>query len=81
MIYLDNILIYFKSYKKYWECERKMLERLYQFRFYAKLLKYFFMIQMIKFLEYIITNYEISMNSCRMKVIQTWFEIKTLCEM
>ena len=43
VIYLDDILIYFKICKKYWECVRKMLERLRQFKLYAKLSKCFFM--------------------------------------
>ena len=78
VIYLNDILIYFKTRKKHWKCVRKMLERLCQFKLYAKLSKYFFMIQMIKFLEYIISNYDVFINSRRMKVIQTWSEFKTL---
>ena len=78
VIYLHNILIYFKTRKKHWKCVRKVLERLRQFKLYAKLLKCFFMIQVIEFLEYIINNHDISMNSHRMKVIQTWFESRIL---
>ena len=37
MIYLNDILIYFKIYKKHWECVRKMFERLHSFKLYAKL--------------------------------------------
>ena len=81
VIYLDDILIYFKIRKKHWECVRKMLERLRQFKLYAKLSKCFFMTQMIEFLEYIINNHNVFMNSRKMKVIQTWFEFKTLREL
>ena len=81
VIYLDDILIYFKTREKHWKCVRKMLERLRQFKLYAKLLKCFFMTQMIEFLEYIINNYDVFMNSRRMKIIQTWFEFKTLREL
>ena len=66
VIYLNDILIYFKTRKKHWKCVRKMLERLYQFKLYAKLSKYFFIIQMIEFLEYIINNYDVFMSSRRM---------------
>ena len=69
VIYLDDILIYFKTRKKYWKYVHKMLERLYQFKLYTKLSKYSFMIQMIEFLEYIINNHEILINSHRMKII------------
>ena len=81
MIYLNDIWIYLKRHKKYWECMRKMFERLHQFKLYAKLSKYFFMIQMIEFLQYIISNHEILMNSRRIKIIQTWLEFKILCEL
>ena len=81
VIYSNIILIYFKIYEKHWECVRKMFERLRQFKLYAKLSKCFFMIQMIEFLEYIISNHDVFMNSRRMKVIQTWFEFKTLREL
>ena len=81
VIYLDDILIYFKIREKHWKCVRKMLERLRQFKLYAKLSKCFFMIQMIEFLEYIINNHDVFMNSRGMKIIQTWFEFKTLHEL
>ena len=81
MIYLDDILIYFKTREKHWKCVRKMLERLRQFKLYAKLSKCSFMTQMIEFLEYIINNHGVFMNSRRVKVIQTWFESKTLREL
>ena len=81
VIYLDDILIYFKTREKHWKCVRKMLERLRQFKLYAKLSKCSFMIQMIEFLEYIINNHDVFMNSRRVKVIQTWFEFKTLREL
>ena len=81
VIYLNDILIYFKTREKHWKCVRKMLERLRQFKLYAKLLKCFFMTQIIEFLEYIINNYNVFMNSRKVKVIQTWFELKTLREL
>ena len=81
VIYLNDILIYFKTREKHWKCVRKMFKRLRQFKLYAKLSKCFFMIQMIEFLEYIINNHNIFMNSRRIKVIQTWFEFKTLCKL
>ena len=81
VIYLNDILIYFKTREKHWKCVCKMLERLCQFKLYAKLSKYFFMIQMIEFFEYIINNHNVFMNSRRIKVIQTWFEFKILHEL
>ena len=81
IIYLENILIYFKTHEKHWKCVRKILERLRQFKLYTKLSKCFFMTQMIEFLEYIINNHDVFMNSRKVKVIQTWFELKILREL
>ena len=81
VIYLNDILIYFKTREKHWKCVRKMFERLRQFKLYIKLSKCSFMSQMIKFLEYIISNHDVFMNSRRMKIIQTWFEFRTLREL
>ena len=44
IIYLNDILLYFKIREKHWKCARKMFERLCQFKLYVKLSKYFFMI-------------------------------------
>ena len=58
-----------------------MLERLRQFKLYAKLLKCFFMTQMIEFLEYIVSNHGVFMDSRRVKIIQTWPESRILREL
>ena len=71
VIYLDDILIYFKTREEHWKCVRKMLKRLCQFKLYAKLSKCSFMTQVIEFLEYIISNHDVFMDSRRVKVIQT----------
>ena len=81
VIYLNDILIYFKTREKHWECVRKMLERLHQFKLYTKLSKCFFITQIIEFLEYIISNHDVFMNLRKMKIIQTWLEFKTLREL
>ena len=71
MIYLNDILIYFKTREEHWKCVRKILKCLRQFKLYAKLSKCFFMIQRIEFFEYIINNHGITMNSSRIEIIQT----------
>ena len=81
MVYLDDILIYSKTRENHWECVRKVLERLRQFKLYAKLSKCSFMTQMIEFLGYIVSNHGVSMDPRRVDAIQTWPEPKTLREL
>ena len=39
------------------------------------------MTQIVEFLEYIINNHDVFMNSRKIKVIQTWLESRTLREL
>ena len=81
VIYLNDILIYFKMRKKHWKCVRKILKCLRQFKLYAKLSKCFFITQRIEFLEHIINNHDVIMNSNKVEIIQTWLEFKNLREL
>ena len=71
VIYLNDILIYFKTRKKHWDHVRQILERLKQFKLYVKFSKCIFMMSQVEFLRYIIERNEIAMNSSRVDVIWT----------
>ena len=81
VIYLNDILIYFKMREKHWKYVRQILKRLCQFKLYAKLSKYFFMIQRIEFFKYIINNHEITINLSKIEIIKMWFKFKNLREL
>jgi hypothetical protein len=53
VIYLNDILIYFKPGKDYYAYIRIIIERLRKHKLYAKLSKYFFNIKEVKFLGFI----------------------------
>jgi hypothetical protein len=54
VIYLNNILIYFKPRKDYYTYIRIIIERLKKYKLYTKLSKYFFNIKEVEFLGFII---------------------------
>jgi hypothetical protein len=54
VIYLNNILIYFKPRKDYYAYIRIIIERLRKYKLYIKLSKYFFNVEKIEFLGFII---------------------------
>jgi hypothetical protein len=54
VIYLNNILIYFKPREDYYTYIRIVIERLRKYKLYTKLSKYFFNIEEVEFLGFII---------------------------
>jgi hypothetical protein len=55
MVYLDNILIYFKKSKDYKNYIRQVLKRLCKHKLYTKLFKYKFCVKQVKYFRFIIT--------------------------
>ena len=76
IIYLDNILIYLNNEDKYIKYIKQILQRLYIWGLYTKLLKYIFYIKNIKFLGFIIIPNSIMMDPIYIKVIKEWPEPK-----
>jgi len=54
VIYLNNILIYFKLKKNYYINIKIIIKRLKKYKLYIKLSKYFFNINKVEFLGFII---------------------------
>jgi hypothetical protein len=59
VIYLNNILIYFKPRKDYYAYIRIVIERLRKHKLYTELSKYFFNIKEVEFLGFIIGSIEV----------------------
>jgi hypothetical protein len=55
VVYLNNILIYFKKDEDYKNYIRQVLERLRKHKLYAKLFKYEFCVKQVKYFRFIIT--------------------------
>ena len=69
IVYLDNILIYFKNEEDYEKHVKKILRRLQEKNLYLKLKKYKFHKQQIKYLEHIVITEKLKINSEKIKAV------------
>jgi hypothetical protein len=69
MVYLDNILIYFKKDKDYKDYVRQVLKRLHKHKLYIKLFKYEFCVKQVKYLRFIVIAKEVKPNLTRVDTI------------
>ena len=72
IIYLNDILIYFKNDEKHTQHIKLMVEILRKHEFYAKSSKCNFYQKHIKFCEHIIDDEKIKMNKTKFKIIRNW---------
>ena len=70
IIYLNNILIYFKNDKKHTQHIKLLIETFYKHEFYAKSSKYNFYQKHIEFCEHIINDEKIKINKTKFKIIK-----------
>ena len=70
IIYLNNILIYFKNDEEHTQHIKLMIKTFCKHEFYAKSSKYNFYQKHIKFCEHIIDDKKIKMNEAKFKVIK-----------
>jgi hypothetical protein len=76
VMYLNDILIFFKNKKLHVRHIQKMLKRLRVNDLFANLEKCFFFKHEIDYLEFIINENDITMNSSRINIIMSWSIIK-----
>jgi hypothetical protein len=70
VIYLNNILIYFKPGKDHYTYVRIVIERLRKHKLYTKLSKYFFNIKEVEFLRFIIGSIKVKPDPDRILIIK-----------
>ena len=78
IVYLNDILIYFKTKKKHVHHVQKVLEAMKRVDLRIKLEKSEFHKKEVKFLDHILFNTKIRSNSKRLKVIINWLTFKKL---
>jgi hypothetical protein len=76
VIYLNNILIYFKLGEDYYTYIKIVIERLRKYKLYIKLSKCFFNIKKIKFLGFIIGFIRVKPNLNKILIIKKWPKLK-----
>jgi hypothetical protein len=69
VVYLNNILIYFKKGKDYKDYVRQVLERLRKHKLYAKLSKYEFYVKQVKYLRFIVIAKEVKPNLAKIDIV------------
>jgi hypothetical protein len=72
VIYLNNILIYFKPGEDHYTYIRIVIKRLRKYKLYTKLSKYFFNIKEIKFLGFIIGSIGVKPDPDKILTIKKW---------
>jgi hypothetical protein len=70
VIYLNNILIYFKPEEDYYTYIKIIIKRLRKHKLYTKLSKYFFNIKEVEFLGFIIDSIEVKPDLNRILTIK-----------
>jgi hypothetical protein len=72
IIYLNNILIYFKPGEDYYAYVRIVIKRLKKHKLYIKLSKYFFDIKEVEFLGFIVGFIRVKPDPNRILTIKKW---------
>jgi hypothetical protein len=72
VVYLNNILIYFKLREDYYTYIRIIIERLRKYKLYIKLSKYFFDVEEVEFLGFIIGSIRVKPDPNRILTIKKW---------
>jgi hypothetical protein len=72
VIYLNNILIYFKLGEDYYAYIRIVIERLRKYKLYTKLSKCFFNVEEVEFLGFIIGSIGVKPDPDRILTIEKW---------
>ena len=76
VIYLNNILIYFKLREDYYTYIKIIIERLRKHKLYTKLSKYFFNIKEVEFLGFIIGFIRVKPDLNKILIIKKWLKPK-----
>jgi hypothetical protein len=76
VIYLNDILIYFKPGEDYYTYVKIVIERLRKYKLYAKLSKCFFDVEEVEFLGFIIGSIGVKPDLNRILIIEKWPKLK-----
>jgi hypothetical protein len=76
VIYLDDILIYSKPGEDYYTYIRIVIERLRKYKLYTKLSKYFFNVEEVEFLGFIMGFIGVKLDLDRILIIKKWPELE-----
>ena len=72
IIYLNNVLIYFKLREDYYTYIKIIIKRLKKYKLYTKLSKCFFNIKEVEFLGFIIGFIRVKLDPNKILIIKKW---------
>ena len=79
IVYLDDILIYTENPgQPHVDAVRWVLDQLQKYSLFANLKNYRFHQDEIRFLRYVVSSKDISMEAKRIEVVKEWFEPKSV---
>jgi hypothetical protein len=79
-IYFDDILVYFKLKKDYYAYIKIVIKRLKKYKLYIKFNKYFFNVEEVEFLEFIINIIKVKSDFNKIFIIEKWFKPESFYE-
>ncbi|PNY16525.1 retrotransposon-related protein [Trifolium pratense] len=80
VVFIDDILIYSKSYEEHEDHLRQVLQILREKKLYAKLSKCEFWLEEVKFLGHVITKDGIAVDPAKVETIISWEQPRTVTE-
>ena len=81
VVYLDDILIFNKSWEEHFQHIRQVLQTLQQHKLCANLAKCTFGMSQVQYLGYIIDEHGVHVDLTKIRVIQDWPTLTTLMEL
>ncbi|NBK12915.1 RNA-directed DNA polymerase, partial [Listeria monocytogenes] len=80
VVFIDDILIYSKSREDYEQHLRLVLQKLREYKLYAKLKKCEFWLEEVAFLGHVVSSRGISVDPAKIEAIQSWEQPKSVTE-
>jgi len=74
VIYLNDIFIYFKLKEDHYIYVKIVIKRLRKHKLYIKLSKYFFDVEEVEFLKFIISIIKVKLNFNKILIIKKWLK-------
>ena len=80
VVFIDDILIYSKSREDHEQHLRLILQKLREYKLYAKLKKCEFWLKEVAFLGHVVSSHGISVDPAKIEAIQSWEQPKSVTE-
>jgi hypothetical protein len=80
VVFIDDILIYSESPKEHVVHMRLILEKLREYKLFAKFTKREFWLDAVSFLGHVVTKYGIKVDPSKVEAISNWKQLESHCD-